>query len=79
MKRPIYEIAQEIEVSWKKPSFNAKPYLQAMYLLESVNDRYGVEDGKSIVLGFLANASTFRGEDAKCLKDELRNLLKEGR
>ena len=34
------------------------------------------DDGGSIVLYFLSNATTWRGEDARRIKAELKSLLK---
>ena len=74
MSRPIYEIAYEIRRVWKNPYFGAVPYLDAMCSLNSINDKYGFDDGRSIVLYFLSNARGFKGEDAKRLKAELKAL-----
>ena len=74
MSRPIHEIAYEIRRTWKNPYFGAVPYLDAMCSLNSINDKYGFDDGRSIVLYFLSNARGFKGEDAKRLKAELKAL-----
>jgi len=74
--RPINIIAQEIRNDWKKIYFGAIPYLDAMASLNSVNDKYGDDSAKSIVLYFLCNASTWRGETAKRIKIELKNMSK---
>ncbi len=74
--RPLAEIACEIRRLWTKPYFGAVPYLQAMQTLDSVSDDYGADSGKSVVLYFLANANTWRGEDAKRIKAELKALTK---
>jgi hypothetical protein len=74
-KRQVNTIAREILNHWKKPYFGAMPYLQAMLNLHTVNDMYMYDDGKSIVRYFLANASTFKGDDAKRLKLELKSML----
>jgi hypothetical protein len=77
MNRPINQIAQEIRKDWgAKIYFGAKPYLEAMYSLSSVNDRYGFDDAKSIINYFLANASTWRGDTAKRIKAELKQMIK---
>ena len=47
-----------------------------MHSLRDVTDAYGYDDGRSIVMYFLANASTWRGETAKRVKAELKELLK---
>lgn len=78
--RPLYEIAREIRQDWGgKIYFGAVPYLQAMATLNSIEDNYGMDSGKSIVLYFLANAQTWRGETAKRVKAELKSMagLKE--
>ena len=74
--RSISSIARDIKRVWIKPYFGAKPYLDAMTQLHSINDKYIFDDAKSVIMYFLANASTFRGNDAKVLKLELKNLLK---
>lgn len=56
--------------------FGAVPYLEAMQCLESINDPYGADSGKSIVAYFLGNASNWRGETAKIVKAELNKRLK---
>ena len=76
MQRSISSIAYDIKKSWAKPYFGAKPYLDAMTQLGDINDKFIDDDARSIVMYFLANASTFRGNDAKVLKLELKNLLK---
>lgn len=74
--RSLRVIAREILVDWKKPYFGAVPYLEAMYNLESLSDMYGADSARSIVLYFLANANTWRGETAKRVKAELKAMLK---
>ena len=74
--RPLYEIAREIKNDWKNVYFGAKPYLDAMATLDSINDMYMFDSAKSIVLYFLGNASTWRGETAKRIKAELKAMAK---
>ncbi len=74
--RSLSTIAAEIRKEWKNVWFGAKPYLDAMSTLDSINDDYGLDSGKSIVLYFLANASTWRGETARRIKAELKALTK---
>lgn len=76
MARTIREIAQEIHCEWPNCHFTAYPYLQAMLELKTVDDVYGVESGRDIVAYFLSNALSFRGEAARRLKKELKDLLK---
>lgn len=74
--RAISAIAWEIRRLWAKPYFGAVPYLNAMFSLDRISDNYGLDSGKSIVLYFLSNASTWRGPDAKRIKAELKTLCK---
>jgi hypothetical protein len=77
--RPINEIAREILADWggwNKVYFGAVPYLEAMLRLNSVDDSYGVEDGKTQVIYFLSNAMTWRGETARRVKKELKAMIK---
>ena len=82
MARPLYEIASEIRKAWtkipkySKSYFAAMPYLEAMESLDTIDDNYYFDSGKSIVLYFLSNASTWRGEDARRIKAELKEMLK---
>lgn len=75
--RPIYQIAQDIKDAWKNPSPYALAYLNPMLTLNSIDDHYYFDDAKSIILYFLANAQGFRGEKARELKKELKDLLKK--
>lgn len=72
--RPLYVIARDIYQAWPKVNYAAKPYLEAMTDLTSIEDKYGYDSAKSIVLYFLSNASSFRGDDAKALKLELKSI-----
>ena len=74
--RPLYEIASDIKKDWNNVYFGAVPYLNAMATLTSVDQMYGMDDAKSIVLYFLANASTWRGETARTIKAELKTMCK---
>jgi hypothetical protein len=74
--RPLYEIAREIRRTWKNVYFGAVPYLDAMCNLDKVTDKYMMDSAKSIVNYFLANAGTWRGDDAKRIKAELKAMVK---
>ena len=74
--RPLYKIAGEIFIQWNKVNYAALPYLNALLAMDNVKEDYGHDDGRSIVLYFLSNASSFRGEHAKRLKAELKQHLK---
>ena len=74
MARPLYEIAREIRKAWTKVSPYAEPYLEAMESLNSINDNYYFDSGKEILLRFLSWANTWRGEDARRIKAELKEI-----
>ena len=74
--RTLSEIALEIACDWEKVNYAAAPYLDAMCDLETVNDNYMMDDGKSIVLYFLCNAGTWKGETARRIKAELKAMVK---
>jgi hypothetical protein len=75
-QRELREIALEIGQDWKKVYFGAVPYLEAMATLRTVEDSYGCDSARSIVLYFLSNATGWRGETAKRIKSELKNMVK---
>ena len=73
--RTISSIAREIEQDWKNVYFGAVPYLEAMHSLNSIDDNYYYDSGKSVVRYFLANAQSWRGEKAREIKKELKAML----
>ena len=73
--RPLHAIARDIYQAWPNVNYAAKPYLEAMRDLSSINDKYGYDDARSIVLYYLSNASSFRGDSAKTLKLELKSIV----
>ena len=77
-KRTFAEIAKDIRNNWNKVNYAAEPYLEAMECLHHSDPfkLYGYETAESIVLYFLANASTFRGQEARRIKAELKAMLK---
>lgn len=77
----IAAIAAIIKKNWKATSkngiyFGAVPYLQAMGHMQNITDSYGSDSGKSIVLYFLSNATTWKGDVAKLVKKELNKRAK---
>lgn len=75
MPRPIFEIAREIKQEWPNPYYGAIPYLAAMHQIMTIEDDYYSDTARSVVLYFLSNAKTWRGETARRLKAELKALL----
>jgi hypothetical protein len=74
--RTIKEIAQDIQSDWKNVNYAAKPYLEVMHRLNSIDDKFMMDDARSIVVYFLSNAGGYRGGKAKQIKDELKQMIK---
>lgn len=60
-----------------KVSAYARPYLNAMLEINSINDMYGADTAYSVVAYFLSNAGTMRGDVTKTVKAELKRRMKE--
>lgn len=73
--RPLFEVAHEVYETWTNVNYAAKPYLDAMEQLDLVTDAYGADSAASIVRYFLSNATGWRGEDAKRIKAELKEMV----
>ena len=76
MSRPLYIIANDIRADWARPYFGAVPYLDAMGTLNTIEDKFMYDSGYSVVLYFLANANTWRGDTARRVKAELKAMVK---
>ena len=76
LMRTLHTIAKEIRQEWAKVSPYAEPYLEAMESLDSINDNYYFDSAREIVLRFLSWANTWRGDDARRIKAELKSMLK---
>jgi len=74
--RPLSTIAREIRKDWKNINYAAKPYLDAMATLDSMDDKYGYDDASSIIIYFLSNATSWRGDTARAIKAELTKMYK---
>lgn len=71
--RTISQIAQIIKSDWaSKINPFAAPYLEALHIIHSDSASYGAEDARSIVLYFLVNAQSWRGETARLVKAEFK-------
>ena len=75
MTRSIRTIARDISDDWTKPNFAAVPYLDAMQVLEDLNDKFYSDSAEYIVRYFLANATAWRGDTARAIKAELKAML----
>lgn len=76
MARSISVIASEVRKDWKKVNYAAAPYLDAMASLDSINDMFYADSAKSIVLYFLSNATSWKGDKAREIKAELKQMVK---
>jgi hypothetical protein len=76
--RPLYQIAAEIKADWATAKsgvyFGAVPYLEAMASLVEITDNYFEDSAALVVIYFLANANTWRGETARRVKAELKKM-----
>ncbi len=74
-RRTLRAIAHDIRKYWGNVYFGAEPYLQAMSEMNSIDDSFAFNSGRTIVKCFLSNASMFRGEHARRIKKELNEML----
>lgn len=75
--RRLRDIAREIREDWgSKVNYAARPYLDAMTTLNTVQESYFEDSGRSIVAYFLANAGSWRGDTARRVKAELKEMIK---
>jgi len=81
--RPLYVIADEIFRDWRPDpvtrkggvNYAALPYLRAMQSLTDGFHTYGADSAVSVVLYFLSNAQSWRGETARRVKAELKSIV----
>jgi hypothetical protein len=77
--RSLMKIARDIKGSpWYRSnsSVYARDYVEAMSCLNSINDTYGLDSAESVVRYALSNLTTWRGDQARAIKAELKDLLK---
>lgn len=78
--RPLHEIGRDIRVAWSAQTANgrvpasADAYLRPLETLTSITENYHQDSAKSVVLYLLSNMATFKGEDARRLKAELKTI-----
>jgi len=84
--RSLHKIAADVLTEWgpkaRAPSappymLYAMPYVDAMLSLRSISDQYGLDDAEDIILRFLTNTASWRGDKARSIKNELNLHLKE--
>lgn len=73
--RPLYEIAADIKRNWPDVYFGAVPYLDALGMLSSMDQKFGEDDAKTIVAYLISNMRYWRGPEAARLKAELKALV----
>lgn len=74
----IAQLARLVQRDWRNVNFGARPYLDAMFSLDVMAPRdghYYQDTGESVVAYFISNATTWRGENAKVIKKELKRRL----
>jgi len=71
----LAEIAQVITNEWQPVWFGAVPYLRAMFELQDMSSMYMNDRADTVVLYFLSNAKTWKGDTARAVKAELRRRL----
>jgi sulfatase maturation enzyme AslB (radical SAM superfamily) len=72
--KKLSELARMIDV---KIWYGAEPYVQALKTMSNISEDYGQDSGTAIVAGFLANATTMKGDIMRAIKAELNARLKE--
>ena len=72
----VSEIAHAIAKDWTNVSPYAADYLNAMKEIRSVEDNYYADSAKSVILYFLANAGSYRGDNARSYKALLKAMVK---
>lgn len=77
--RPIHAIAADMRQAWGgagKVYYGAVPYLEAMDTLTKGTDAYLTEAADNILLYLTVNWQTLRGEEARTLKAEVKDILR---
>lgn len=76
-KMGLSNLAALCREDWDNVYFGAVPYLNALASLDTLDDQYGLDPAEEVVVYFLSNAQTWRGELARAVKAELKRRLKE--
>jgi len=75
-KYKVSDIAHLIANDWKNISPYALDYLNAMKEINDIEGSYYADSCKSVVMYFLANAGSYRGETARACKALLKEMIK---
>lgn len=73
---PLHALARMCQRDWPRAYFGARPYIDALLGLTSLDEPYGCETARDVVVGLLANAQTWKGPIARAVKAELTRRLK---
>ena len=69
-------ISRDLQSQGKKVPYNLVPYLDALRQMDSADDVYGVESGKSVIAYALSNMASYKGPTARAVKAELKSRMK---
>lgn len=69
-------ISRDLQSQGKEVPYNLVPYLDALRQMDSADDVYGVESGKSIIAYALSNMASYKGATARAVKAELKSRMK---
>lgn len=72
----VSEIAYAIAKDWQNISPYAADYLNAMKEITDIEGSYYADSAKSVVMYFLANAGSYRGDNARSYKALLKAMVK---
>lgn len=72
--RKLPKIVAEIKKDWKEVDPYAVQYMDIMGEVSDINEMFGADCVKDVVLYFLCNASKWQGEVARRIKNELRAM-----
>jgi hypothetical protein len=71
----IREIAILIQKKWQNIDPYARPYLEAMKTLNTINDKFFSDSAQSIIAYFLLNAASWEDPEANKIKKYLFSII----
>jgi len=77
--RSLKEIAKDIKKHWQTPNHFASYWITMLETVDKLSDKvtYSLNTGKDCATKFLIHAQNWRGEEARRIKNELKQMLKE--
>jgi len=73
--KSLGEIAYMVRKDWKQVHYTAQPYLDALGEIAE-DGTYYQDSWQSVVAYFLCNVGTWKGDNARMIKAELKRRLK---